>query len=312
MGLPWIVCGSVADEGGAPEKTWRGRVATLPERVRIVEAGVEPKEVDEAPAVAMMRIAGPPCAATVGRAGRTEAALRWLGTKIVNPIKSKLVASCKPSLYGILKSNGHFAPESIINPTSADLSVWMDATGLKWPIVIRDAEGSCGEKTFLATNPYEAGNILTGLSKSCARWMACEYFDAKWPDGLYRKWRAYVIGNEVVLWEAGLSRQWIVNTAYSRDFPVNTFKAENALEHWPRHLEPKIVKAGWALGLDVFCLDLAWDQDNRYMVTDCNIGYRYAVPDHLFPPDAQKARADHFGQVAAYLERLTQDAEACE
>lgn len=300
---PWIVCGpgrtpTPRETGLVP--SWRPRVRALGGMVTLHEIRNDSAELRNPPAVALMRIAGHTRTPTLARAERLERALVSAGTRVLNPCKAKKESAVKWRMYERLRAAGLPVPKAAGNPTQSGLDDLL-AAGVRYPIVIRSAESSCGQDTQLAETREEALKLIRVYSAKSPSWMAAEFVGGRCDDGLFRKWRAYVVGDRVDLWEAGMNRGWIVNNARSTDFPREQFIEENRVPRWPRELDAEAVRAAAVLGLSVCTFDIVISPEAGHWFVDCAVGYLFSAPDAMFPPDAAEARRGHFRRVAEWL-----------
>ncbi len=116
---------------------------------------------------------------------------------------------------------------------SRDLAIWrragipcpphqrfsaLDQLRLGYPLVLRrDSEHQGGRMHLVADEPAAAAAFAGDrgdreeLGRDKPLDLAVGFVDTRWPDGFYRKRRAYVIGGEVIPAHAVRSAGWIVN-----------------------------------------------------------------------------------------------------
>ena len=99
--------------------------------------------------------------------------------------------------------------------------------------------------------------------------LAIEFVDVSDVRGHYHKYRAYVIGDKVLLRHKMINTRWLVNFA-SPDFAAESIKANSVSI---KDSEPDIdllVRAGRAAGSDVTALDYSKTQDGNYVFWEAN------------------------------------------
>ncbi len=85
--------------------------------------------------------------------------------------------------------------------------------GLRYPAFIRDEFRSHFKELTLAQNPQQYGALLNGLTwqqGTRAGLITVEFCDTAGPDGLYRKYGAFVVGGRIVPRHVFVSRDWSV------------------------------------------------------------------------------------------------------
>lgn len=153
----------------------------------------------------------------------------------------------------------------------------LDEVGLDYPLILRIDGQHRGRDMYLAQERDEAREIVAAREVEGQRPLnlAIEYIDTRYRDGLYRKWRSYVIGGEVMPRLLNLASDWTVNLAAGIDGPQAV--AENLQfcrggEHDPELL----VRAAGALGADVVALDYHRHEDGRYTFFEGNRNFLMA------------------------------------
>jgi hypothetical protein len=143
------------------------------------------------------------------------------------------------------------------------------------PVVIRRAEKlSQGREMHLATSEDSAKTILRGNPRLD---LVVEFVDTQGPDGLYRKYRSYIVGSRVVHRQATLSKSWKVSLESCETGEQAI--AENA-EFLRNGIGPDgeavLLSAARAVGVDLGAVDYSFDREGRVVVWEINACYGMA------------------------------------
>ncbi len=83
---------------------------------------------------------------------------------------------------------------------------------LDYPLILRRDGIHMGKGIALVRDRGEARKVIEGrLRDPLPIDLAIELIDTCWPDGYYRKYRSYVVGDRVLPRQVSLSRHWLVN-----------------------------------------------------------------------------------------------------
>jgi glutathione synthase/RimK-type ligase-like ATP-grasp enzyme len=239
------------------------------------------------------------------RAVKIASVLAGRGCRIVNDPRKRLDTIGRNDYYRTLRCAGLRAPFSIASPTRRHIEFAIEAGVLRYPFILRSMEGLNGQEISLVSGETQMGPLLERYLASGWRFMACEYINTK-SHGIFRKWRAYVFGGRVDMWEAGCAREWIVNLAHNQNFDPNVFRAENARGAWPLRWNVMATKAAEALELDVCAFDILADisEPSVPVFVDANVAYGMTaelLPMALFPDDVRHIRAGHYSRLKSWL-----------
>jgi len=151
---------------------------------------------------------------------------------IFNRIETKFVTSRKDICYHFLRANGFRVPWSLTMPTNNEINIAIDCKSLRYPFLLRqmDALNAIGMRLILGEDDLKQS--FRELDKARERYMACEFVDTRQGGrGYYEKWRAYVYGSKVDMWESGIARNWRVNLAGSCMYEASTAQQRRVDEH---------------------------------------------------------------------------------
>ena len=233
------------------------------------------------------------------------------GVKIVNPLETKLQAERKDVYYRILANDGLRTPTCITMPEANELRFAIEVDALRYPFVLRVVDGLQGKGTRLISGDDDMEQSLREFGVK-DRIAACEYIDKPKGSEYFIKWRPYIFGGKVDMWEATISRRWKATVANNLDFRPEDFAAVNAVAKWPLHWNSVAEKCAGQLGLSVCALDMIFDpKDGRPVIVDVNSTYGYQCDKierekkiTLFDPKVQAIRAGHFRRLADWLGSL--------
>lgn len=201
-------------------------------------------------------------------AARLEARAAALGLAIVNPTRSFTYLH-SPDL-AVWAGRGIVCPRCQRFRRLDDLRLGYP---LSYPLILRRDSEHRGGRMHRVEDREAARAALARDREDAGRRrpldLAVELVDTRWPDGFYRKRRAYVVGGEVIPAHAVRSASWIVNfgaregtaAAYQED---RRFLAEG---------EPRadlLRDAVAALGADLVAVDYSPAPDGRTVFWEAN------------------------------------------
>ena len=253
-----------------------------------------------APKVAYFRIGEDFGSPVAGEALELERRYRAVGARIVNPPSAKFLSSRKDDAYLLLSAAGIKAPFRIASPRLGDIMAALAVGKLKYPFVLRTVDGMNGNLTDIVRGEKQVEDTLAKHSIRGPRFMACEFISSQTKDGYHAKWRAYVFGEKIDMWEGGIARRWIVNLADNQDFEPKDFQKFGEIGNWPHRFTALVLKAARALALDVVAFDVLLDG------TICDVNDTYGMtldklPGDLVPQNLRKYRAGHYGRLGDWL-----------
>ena len=156
------------------------------------------------------------------------------------------------------------------------------------------AEGWCAP-LLLRARGYHSGHHFTrvdGLGEADAagqalpgeELLAIEWLDGRGADGLFRKYRAMLIGGEVFPLHLAIARQWKVHY-FSSDMAVSEAHRAEELRYLADHeavigarAMTALRRIGEVLGLDYAGIDFALDGNGRVLVFEANATMRIVPP----------------------------------
>lgn len=172
---------------------------------------------------------------------------------------------------------------AVVNPTasftylhSRDLDVWqrlgipcprhqrfdaLEQISLPYPLVLRRDSEHQGGRMHRVRDLREAQAAFAGDrgrrkpgDRERPLDLALEFVDTRWPDGLYRKRRAYVVGGEVIPAHAVRSEGWIVNFG-ARVGTLASYKEDKLFLEAGEPRADRVCEAVAALGADSAAVD---------------------------------------------------------
>jgi hypothetical protein len=155
-----------------------------------------------------------------------------------------------------------------------------DDFGLPYPLILRRDGVHMGEDVHLARTPEEARALIEERRQALSTAprgerpggpldLAVEFIDTRDAQGIYRKWRSYVIGDRVIPRLLELSGHWLVNFGSL----IEDAAAAEEDRAFVRGGEPnpELVRAAARLtGADVVALDYARRPDGGYVFWEAN------------------------------------------
>jgi hypothetical protein len=184
---------------------------------------------------------------------------------------------------------------AVVNPTgsftylhSRDLAVWarrgipcpphqafadVEEVRLGYPQILRRDSEHQGGRMHRVGDADEARAAFAGDRGPGGREkpldLAVEFVDTRWPDGFYRKRRAYVVGSEVIPAHAVRSESWIVNFGAR----VGTLASYREDKRFLSEGEPRadlLRAAVAALGADLAAVDYSPTPAGEYVFWEAN------------------------------------------
>jgi len=231
-----------------------------------------------------------------------ETRLRCHGTRILNSVCKSFISRRKDICYLKLRECGLRTPLSCIPSSFAGAQAFIKDDGLKYPLICRVIDGMNGKGMYLVRDKNELSRAYSALRGKC---MIVEYINTM-RGGYHRKYRPYVLDDNVDMWEVGIDLQWIVNLAHGKRFNKRDFIDANKKKCWPTQWNELVLRVGKCLGLDVYALDVIQDPTNlSCIILDVNVSYGMTATPDMFPPDVQELRKTHYARIANYLCRMS-------
>jgi hypothetical protein len=194
--------------------------------------------------------------------------------------------------------------------------------GLLYPLLLRREGVHRGQDVHLARTPAEAEALIEGRVRDLAELprrerpkgrldLAVEFVDTADAEGIYRKWRSYVIGDRVIPRLLSLSRGWLVN--FGHLIEDERAREEDRVFVKGGEPSPDLVRAAARLtGADVVALDYGKRPDGGYVFWEANrhflmLGDKgYEQPDRMHAatgrsPEERQAEDDQVGLAVAEL-----------
>jgi hypothetical protein len=154
------------------------------------------------------------------------------------------------------------------------------ALHLRYPVILRTDALHRGRNMFLVREVEEARRIIQLGSKPPLD-LALEFIDTKGPDGFYRKWRSYVIGDRVIPRQLQLTSGWKVNLDAAE-------ASEQALEEDRQFISggesraDLVALAARILKSDLIALDYSMMPDGSYIFWEGNRNFDVSVGGYMW------------------------------
>lgn len=153
-----------------------------------------------------------------------------------------------------------------------DLAREMQRAGLEFPVIVRIAGSHGGSTTRRIDSAGELRAVLASIPWGGRSIYVTQYVPYRSDDGLHRKMRLVVVGDEVHLRHLVASDGWHV---HADDRDANTAAAEqHALANFTGGLLPvlrsRVLRIAEALQLDYFGIDCTLLRDGRLLVFEAN------------------------------------------
>ena len=157
-------------------------------------------------------------------------------------------------------------------PTPEELREAVERGGLRYPILVRVA-GAHGGTNMIKLDTPDASHEIEKLQRSTrAALYATEFRDFAGPDGLHRKFRIVMVGDEMFLRQMIVGESWLIHAqrraSDTRRAELDAF-ASFKDEHASR-LEPIFREIARRLDLDFFGVDCAIGDDGRVILFEAN------------------------------------------
>lgn len=144
---------------------------------------------------------------------------------------------------------------------------------LPYPLVLRRDSEHRGLRMYRVETPEEARQAAerdrTEGGEERPLDLAVQFLDTRWPDGFYRKRRAYVAGGEVIPAHQVRSRHWIVNFG-SRADEMGSYREDRRFLEAGEPRADLVRQAAAALGADFAALDYSPAPDGSHVFWEAN------------------------------------------
>ena len=164
------------------------------------------------------------------------------------------------------------------NTSTAAAIRLLESAGLRAPIILRRAGTHLGESMALFDSIEAAADALEPQREH----VVTQFVDFRSPDGLYRKYRVFFIGREIILRHMLVSDHWNVHGADRKRFMASRpeiVAQERALFETDDPFPPKVREALKAvrsrMPLDYFGMDFAIREDRTVVLFEANISMSF-------------------------------------
>jgi len=175
------------------------------------------------------------------------------------------------------------------------------AAGLPYPILIRVA-GSHGAENMIRIETPEAMDRIAQLEREERPLYASEFQDFAGPDGMYRKFRIAVVGDEIFLRDFVVGKGWLLGEP--RRVAAGEQEERTQLASFDRDLVPRLRplfrEISRRLGLDFFGVDCSIDNDGQVLLFEASA----AMPMLKRTSPSPNIWDESVARITAALERL--------
>ena len=229
-----------------------------------------------------------------------EEAARHAGAEIIHPVRV-LSNSRRDVQFERLARAG------LRTPVVVDIAEGFDSDrgGLSLPIVVRKRWGHCMALTRIDSEEQLA-EWLDAEDRTSGQWVATEYIEVASPDGLYRKYRYVLFGDQGVCRHLIVSSQWEVRPK-GRVLTEDTIAEELRFVGAPCEHHDVLDAARRELEFDIAAFDYSFDANGGMIVWEVN-----PYPDLSTPRGrpgeylSESLLATNRALSALYRERLAQ------
>lgn len=152
------------------------------------------------------------------------------------------------------------------------LAAVVEEAGMQFPVIVRTTGSHGGTTTRKIDTPADAAVALAKIPWGGRPLYVTEYVEYGSPDGLHRKMRVVVVGQEIFLRHLVASRGWHVH-AEDREGSIQA-EEEDALARFPVELLPRlgspVKRIAQVLELDYFGIDCSLLADGTLLVFEAN------------------------------------------
>lgn len=196
------------------------------------------------------------------------------------------------------------------NATPERLKSLTAQDSLSWPLLVREPGRHNGEFVGLFASPAELAPHLTGTSKD---YFLTEFVDFASPDGLYRKYRFFFIGNSILLRHLIIGESW---NLHGRDkLGLNLERADllredertlgDQLDAFPQRTADILREIKARIGLDYFGIDCNVTPAGDVLVFEANATMNYFP--YAEEPEFHYIRETLEGITKVAVKRLLED-----
>jgi hypothetical protein len=168
---------------------------------------------------------------------------------------------------------------------------------LDYPLILRVDNVHQGKQTFLVTSREEAERAAAEQERASFEErppkeaalplnLAIRYVDTRYPDGLYRKRRCYVVGDWLVPRQAAATRHWLVNLG-NCEVREEAIEEDRAFRRNGELNADLVRNAGLLTGSEISAVDYTVRPDGRYIFWETNRHFSMTGD-----PDYQSAKLD--------------------
>ena len=169
--------------------------------------------------------------------------------------------------------SGVTVPQTLrVNPlTASDVPKAIEEAGLTYPVLLR-IPGSHGGSKFEKVDNAERAHEVAGWPRAEDALYVTKFYDFVSPDGLYRKFRVVVVGDDIFLRTCIVGGNWLLGRGRRA---ANSEKEERVRlasfdeELGPR-LKPVFREMRLRLGLDYFGVDCNIDEQGQVLLFEAN------------------------------------------
>lgn len=166
----------------------------------------------------------------------------------------------------MLREAGLHAPRMVRIDDPAAFARDPEAAGMDYPFFVREDQKH-GPPVFLM---HSADDLRSVPWERLQHPVAVAYLDVQSEDGLYRKYRGVVVGDQVVPRHMVAARGWFVHAKDRVMDPAILEEERVFVESSDLPETESLLRAARHMGLDIFAADYSYDRDGRRIIWEIN------------------------------------------
>jgi hypothetical protein len=179
--------------------------------------------------------------------------------------------------------------------TGAEVRAAIDHAGLRFPVLVRIAGFHLGMSLIKVDAPDQLDSVCDDLGPDeRSSLYLTEFRDFASADGLYRKYRVAVVGDEIFLRHLYIGASWLIHRArtIAGTEPEERVFLDSFDPEWVPRLRPMFQEIGRRLQLDFFGVDCNIDSAGNVLLFEANacmkiLGYTGPKPNIWEAPIAR-------------------------
>lgn len=158
-----------------------------------------------------------------------------------------------------------------------DVAQAIDANQLSYPILFRQAGDHGGISTIQLAHEADIETAMYRFALDGRPYYGTQWIDFRCDDGLYRKYRLVIVGDQVFLRHVIISDQWLIHSSsreFMADHPHLRIEEQQALAHFETtlrpNIQPTIALISNQLSLDYYGIDCCIKPSGELLIFEAN------------------------------------------